>query len=96
MIRTFYQHVSFLRLLVWLLPFMVPAVLYAQVKPDVTGIVLDPQGEKIPGVTVRAIQTNGGKPVFQMTDDKGWFHFDNLGVLPGPEYRKIAVATGHE
>lgn len=94
MIRTIYQRVSFLRLLIWLLPLMVPALLYAQVKPDVTGIVLDPQGEKIPGVTVRALQVNGGKPVFQMTDDKGWFHFDNLGA--GERYNFTFTSIGYK
>jgi len=61
-----------------------PAFARAQDKPYVTGIVQNEQGEKMPGVSVRATPAGSGSPAYQVTDEKGWFRFNQL--TPGGRY----------
>lgn len=83
MIRSFYQH----SLLLWLylaVLLIAPCITRGQDKPYVSGVVQNEQGEKMPGVSVKATPGNGHSPSYQVTDEKGWFRFNQL--MPGEKY----------
>lgn len=71
-----------------------PIISQAQNKPDVAGVVQSPQGEKMPGVSVKAVQVATNKVSFQVTNEKGLFKFDNL--VAGDNYEFIFSSVGYK
>ncbi|HBI89517.1 SusC/RagA family TonB-linked outer membrane protein [Sphingobacterium multivorum] len=61
---------------------------------QVKGAVQNEKGEFLPGVSVKAIQVNGGPSVTTSTNTQGLFHFQNLVEHAG--YRFVFSAVGFQ
>ncbi|WP_293881310.1 carboxypeptidase regulatory-like domain-containing protein [Sphingobacterium sp. UBA1498] len=67
--------------------------LHAQ-QQQVKGAVQNEKGEFLPGVSVKAIQVNGGSSVITSTNSQGLFHFQNLVEHVG--YQFVFSAVGFQ
>lgn len=61
---------------------------------QVKGAVQNERGEFLPGVSVKAIQVNGGQSVTTSTNSQGLFHFQNLVERGG--YQFVFSAVGFQ